>query len=116
MGQAKKRGTFEERVLQAIRKAKVEKNDKTSRNGKVVDGKFVHTKRVPESLQLDEAAIKDIGDSMLESYKDPNSLLSKMTAEMRAKGIHCMKDDLDNGADIYELIRQGVYKKQKEPA
>ena len=117
MGQAKRRGTYEERVLQAIRKSKTTEKEKTSPNGKVVNGKFVHTKRqMAGHQQLDEATIKAMGDSMLKSFKDPNSLLSKMSAEMRAKGMHCMKDDLDNGADIYELCRQSVFVKQKEPA
>jgi len=109
MGQAKQRGTFEERVLQAIRKARVGKKLKTSPNGKVVNGKFVYNKgRLFGHQQLDEVSIKDMGDSMLKAYDDPKSMLNKITAEMRAKGIHCMKDDLDNGADIYELCRQSV--------
>jgi len=120
MGQAKNRGTYEERVqqakssieekaLQAIREAKVQESDKISPNGKVVNGKFVYTREgLPGHQQMDEDFIKDMGDQMLKSYQDPNSMLSKMTAEMRAKGIHCMKDDLDNGADIYELCRRSV--------
>ena len=109
MGQAKQRGSYAERVQQAIREAKVQESDKISPNGKVVNGKFVYAREgVPGHQQMDEDFIKDMGDKMLKHYQDPNSLISKMTAEMRAKGIHCMKDDLDNGADIYELCRRSV--------
>ena len=105
MGQAKNRGTYEERVQQAKSSVK----DKISPNGKVVNGKFVYAREgVPGHQHMDEDFIKDMGDKMLKDYQDPNSMISKYTAEMRARGLHCMKDDLDNGADIYELCRRSI--------
>lgn len=85
----------------------------TSINGKLVNNKFLHTKRTaPAGYQgIDEDIIQQMGKSMLEDYSDPNSMLSIMTAQMRAAGVPCMKDDLDRGADIFELCRQSVFTK-----
>ena len=85
----------------------------TSINGKLVNNKFLHTKRTaPSGYQsLNNDFIRKMGEDMLKDYADPNSMLSKMTAEMRAVGVHCMKDDIDAGADIFELCRQSVFTK-----
>ena len=83
----------------------------SSINGKVVNGKFVHTKRNPPAghRRLTEAQIQEFGSKMLNDYKNPFSKLNQLTAQHRAAKVHCMKDDLDHGADIYELTRNSVF-------
>lgn len=79
--------------------------------GKVVNGKFVHTKLTPPKgyRRMPEGQIKELGSKMLEDYKNPFSKLSQLTAQLRAAKVHCMKDDLDHGADIYEICRNTIF-------
>ena len=83
----------------------------TSITGKLVNNKFLHTKRTaPVGYQgIGEDRIQQMGKAMIREYADPESRLSKMTAQLRAAGHPCMKDDLDRGADIFELCRQSVF-------
>lgn len=85
----------------------------SSINGKVVNGKFVHTRRNPPAgyRRLSEDQVQDLGSRMLNNYKNPFSTVNKMTAQLRANKVHCMKDDLDHGADIYELARNSMFVK-----
>jgi len=80
-------------------------------NGKLVKGKFQHTIRnAPAGYSAaPDAFVQQMAQSLLKQYADPNSSINKMTAELRAKGVPCMKDDLDRGADIYELCRNSVF-------
>lgn len=50
---------------------------------------------------------------MEDMYKDPNSFVSKYTAQCRANGIPCLKDDLDSGKlTIEESLRASIFVKQ----
>jgi hypothetical protein len=83
----------------------------SSQNGKVVNGKFVHTKRTPPKgyRALPDQVMREMADKMINDYKNPFSKLSQMTAQLRAAGVLCMKDDLDHGADIYEICRNSMF-------
>jgi hypothetical protein len=83
----------------------------SSQNGKVVNGKFVHTKRTPPKgyRALPDQVIREMADKMINDYKNPFSQLNQMTAQIRAIGVLCMKDDLDHGADIYEICRNSMF-------
>lgn len=80
-------------------------------NGKVVNGKFIHTKRkAPAGYKCPpEAILRRMAQDMMNEFNNPFSKMNQMTAQLRAAGVHCMKDDLDNGADIYELARNSVF-------
>jgi len=80
-------------------------------NGKVVNGKFIHAKRTPPKgyRALPDQVMREMADEMINDYKNPFSKLSQMTAQVRAAGVLCMKDDLDHGADIYEICRNSMF-------
>ena len=80
-------------------------------NGKVIDGKFVHTKRTPPKgyKSMSEKDLEVFCDDMLKNYKNPFSPVNQLTAHLRHLGEHCLKDDLDQGADIKEIFRNSVF-------
>ena len=65
-----------------------------------------------QAYQFSPQQVAQMVKHMEDQYKDSNSEISKYTAMCRAKGLHCLKDDLDSGKlTIEQSLRSSVFVK-----